>query len=596
MREKGIKAEKLDEDEWDALKQAYLQKKAGKPEKLDDEEYEHLKEQYIKEKGIEQLSLEAEDYEAQKEEYLKKRGAAAEKKDSQEYDELKQQYLERKGLTAEQPGPPDYDELKQKYMERKTAKPEAPESRQRESQPGKTENPIVFEKDTQIVTVKRRKIEIHTIKFQIKQERPMGYSTKAEERAVTRREVEANMTRREAAAAPPLGAADAEAQAVKGGPGDVEHGALKEQDVEKSGAIKAVLDPGEYDNLKQQYVAMEGAQADGLGEQEINGPLKQHADREGAQQPERLEDQEYELLKQQYLEKKGVQEKQQDADDYEAQKQQYLNRQSKKAEQQDSDEYEKLKQEYIEKKGIQKDRSADEEYEELKRKYIERKGLADDAGRPEDEEYQQLKQSYSSKKGIPSHRDSRQSIKRPEDAARFDELSEIKHSNELVIQMDSNTFFNKPGAQKQVTPKADGHESSNLQKSGSFAGRYAPHAQNKLEPSVQVEHSANIEPALPDDTHLKKRKIEQNQAGRHHLRLDVRNQRGEQNSLASYKSDLNIKLKYYGEGEGYEIKLEDDVDDSATLSGHEDPHLEQDTVVGADGIREQLKAALGPAK
>jgi len=43
----------------------------------------------------------------------------------------------------------------------------------------------------------------------------------------------------------------------------------------------------------------------------------------------------------------------------------------------------------------------------------------------------------------------------------------------------------------------------------------------------------------------------------------------------SVHSDLHIKLRYYGEDEGYEIKVGDDFEETATLSGRHDPALHQ---------------------
>lgn len=56
--------------------------------------------------------------------------------------------------------------------------------------------------------------------------------------------------------------------------------------------------------------------------------------------------------------------------------------------------------------------------------------------------------------------------------------------------------------------------------------------------------------------------------------------------MVSYKSDLNIKLKYYGDKQDIEIGIdEDEYDDTKTMSGYNDPNLEQDTVMDLNTIR-----------
>lgn len=85
-----------------------------------------------------------------------------------------------------------------------------------------------------------------------------------------------------------------------------------------------------------------------------------------------------------------------------------------------------------------------------------------------------------------------------------------------------------------------------------------------------------------ENTSLKKKKIEKIQDDRHKMRLQVRQENG-QNIDKSFQSDVHIKLKYYGEQNGYEIKLQDDFDDTVTLTGYQDQHLEQDTIADIRG-------------
>lgn len=124
-----------------------------------------------------------------------------------------------------------------------------------------------------------------------------------------------------------------------------------------------------------------------------------------------------------------------------------------------------------------------------------------------------------------------------------------------------------------MTPRVEINESNNQHKSGSFAVWYAPNGQNQLDPSFQVEHSIIDDPTKFEDTNLKKNKIQKKKEDRHNMRLQVRKNNQDQ-YMESFRSDINIKLKYYGEKQGYEIKLEDDFDETATLSGHHEPHLE----------------------
>lgn len=60
--------------------------------------------------------------------------------------------------------------------------------------------------------------------------------------------------------------------------------------------------------------------------------------------------------------------------------------------------------------------------------------------------------------------------------------------------------------------------------------------------------------------------------------MKIRNTNNEEDEF-SYRSDVNIKLKYYGEKHGYDIKFQDeDFDDTMTMQGYDDPHVEQDTL------------------
>lgn len=43
-----------------------------KPEKLDQDEYDYLKNNHIQERGLKQIGMDAENYDTEKEDYLKK--------------------------------------------------------------------------------------------------------------------------------------------------------------------------------------------------------------------------------------------------------------------------------------------------------------------------------------------------------------------------------------------------------------------------------------------------------------------------------------------------------------------------------------------
>ena len=63
-----------------------------------------------------------------------------------------------------------------------------------------------------------------------------------------------------------------------------------------------------------------------------------------------------------------------------------------------------------------------------------------------------------------------------------------------------------------------------------------------------------VDQSNDEDTSLKKRKISQKKNKRTNNRLQIRKEQNDEADF-SYKSDVNIALKYYGEQNGYEIKF-----------------------------------------
>lgn len=70
--------------------------------------------------------------------------------------------------------------------------------------------------------------------------------------------------------------------------------------------------------------------------------------------------------------------------------------------------------------------------------------------------------------------------------------SEAKQTNDLIIQMDSNSFFNASSVKNRQSEKSryiDPNDNQNRLQSNEFSVWYAPHAQNTLDPSAQLVHT-----------------------------------------------------------------------------------------------------------
>lgn len=97
--------------------------------------------------------------------------------------------------------------------------------------------------------------------------------------------------------------------------------------------------------------------------------------------------------------------------------------------------------------------------------------------------------------------------------------------------MTSDSFFNVSSIQKPNSRGTDSLEKpKDPSKNETFSVWYAPNGQNSLQPQPQVQLSENtsgIDKTNQENTSLKKKKIEMIQDDRHKMRLQVRQENGQ---------------------------------------------------------------------